>query len=112
MLSKTHNCIIAGFLQIVKYFFWEYMKFGGMNMGNRDISDSNRLMASEIIEKCLEILNDEDKLKDASVSQLTGAISSLSDNFLGVSDSAIQTDDPLSRSILETVKELKSDKPQ
>lgn len=88
------------------------MKFGGMNLDKRDISDSNRLRASEIIEKCLEILNDEEKLQGATVSQLTSAISSLSDNFLGVSDSAVQTDDPLSKSIFELVKELKSDKPQ
>ncbi len=82
-------------------------------MDKRDISDSNRLRASEIIEKCLEILNDEEKLQGATVSQLTGAISSLSDNFLSESgDSAAQTDDPLSKSILEMVKDLKSDKPQ
>ncbi|MCD8108456.1 MAG: hypothetical protein LUE20_10940 [Oscillospiraceae bacterium] len=81
-------------------------------MGKSDISDSNRLRASEIIEKCLEILNDEKKLKDASVSQLTGAISSLSDNFLVENDSSTGLDDPLSRSILELVKDLKSDKPQ
>ncbi|MCD7822533.1 MAG: hypothetical protein LUG86_00705 [Oscillospiraceae bacterium] len=79
-------------------------------MGNRDISDSNRLMASEIIEKCLEILNDEEKLQSATVSQLTGAISSLSDNFLSESESGGCADDPLSKSIFELLKELKSDK--
>ncbi len=88
------------------------MKYGGMNMGKKDISDFNRHRASEIIEKCLEILNDEKKLEEASVSQLTGAISSLSDNFLVESDSSAVSDDPLSRSILEMVKDLKSDKPQ
>lgn len=112
MLSKTHNCIIASFLRFVKHFFQENMKFGGMNLDRWDISNSNRLMASEIIEKCLEILNDEEKLQSASVSQLTGAISSLSDNFLGENDSAARTDDPLSKSIFELEKDLRSDKPQ
>ncbi|MCC8195704.1 MAG: hypothetical protein LIO49_02680 [Ruminococcus sp.] len=81
-------------------------------MDRRDINDSNRLRASEIIEKCLEILNDEEKLQSASVSQLTGAISSLSDNFLGESDSVARTDDSLSKSIFELEKDLRSDKPQ
>ncbi len=80
-------------------------------MGKQDISDFNRLKASEIIEKCLEILDDEEKLQGATVSQLTGAISSLSDNFLAESDNATGSDDPLSRSILEMAKDLKSDKP-
>ncbi len=88
------------------------MKFGGMNLGKRDNCDFNRLRASEIIEKCLEILNDEDKLKDASVSQLTGAISSLSDNFLAEAETGGAADDPLSKSIFELEKDLKSDKPQ
>ncbi len=81
-------------------------------MGKRDNCDFNKLRASEIIEKCLEILNDEDKLKDASVSQLTGAISSLSDNFLVEADRGGMADDPLSKSIFELAKDLKSDKPQ
>ena len=81
-------------------------------MGKRDSCDFNRLRANEIIEKCLEILNDEDKLKDASVSQLTGAISSLSDSFLTESEADSTADDPLSKSLFELLKDLKSDKPQ
>lgn len=88
------------------------MKFGGMNLGKRDNCDFNKLRASEIIEKCLNILNDEKKLKGASVSQLTGAISSLSDNFLAEAETSGAADDPLSKSILELSIELKSDKPK
>ncbi|MCD8006990.1 MAG: DUF1804 family protein [Oscillospiraceae bacterium] len=72
----------------------------------------NRQAASGIVAKCLEILGDEEKLRGATVSQLTSAISSLSDSFLSEGESGGGEDDPLSRSILEMAKDLKSDKPQ
>lgn len=76
-----------------------------------DLRASYQRRAEGIIAKCLGVLSDEDKLRDASVSQLTSAISSLKDSFIGASEEEI-FEDPLSKSLAELGKGLVGDTPE
>lgn len=65
-----------------------------------------------IIERCMDILNDDEKLKSATLPQLVSCMTSLIDSFADESNDcdAWQCDDPLSASLKELGEALKSDR--
>ncbi|SCJ78599.1 Uncharacterised protein [uncultured Clostridium sp.] len=73
--------------------------------------ESQRGMVCEIIGKGLTVLNDEEKLKEATPAQITTAIGTLIDKWTAISGGPADTakEDDLSRSLRELGKELESD---
>lgn len=73
--------------------------------------ESQRGLVCQIINKGLAALNSPDKLADATPAQITTAIGTLIDKFTmsgrGMGDT--QEKDPLSKSLEELAKDLKSD---
>ena len=73
--------------------------------------DSKKSVVCEILGKGLSILNDEEKLRDASPAQITTALGTLIDKWTAMG-AGIRNDaeeDTLSRSLRELGKELESD---
>lgn len=73
--------------------------------------DSKKSVVCEILGKGLSILNDEEKLRDASPAQITTALGTLIDKWTAMG-AGIRNDaeeDALSRSLRELGKELESD---
>lgn len=73
--------------------------------------DSKRSIVCEILEKGLDVLNDEEKLKEASLSQITTALGTLIDKWAMISGAPINEtkEDELSKSLRELGQELESD---
>lgn len=70
-----------------------------------------REMIMEIAEKCLDILNDDDKLRSATVPQLTSAVATIMEKLLPEEESEQEySSDPLSESLMELAEGLRSDK--
>lgn len=73
--------------------------------------ESQRGMVCEIIGKGLTVLNDEEKLKEATPAQITTALGTLIDKWTGISGGPADTteEDGLSQSLRELAEELESD---
>ena len=73
--------------------------------------ESQRGLVCEIIGKGLSILNDEEKLREATPAQITTALGTLIDKWAAVSGSAADEikEDGLSKSLREMAEELESD---
>lgn len=73
--------------------------------------ESKRDIVCEILDKGLKVLNDEEKLKEATPAQITTALGTLIDKWTAISGGPADTgkEDDLSRSLRELGKELKSD---
>lgn len=73
--------------------------------------ERQRGLVCEIIGKGLNILNDEEKLREATPSQITTALGTLIDKWAAVSGSAADEikEDGLSKSLREMAEELESD---
>ena len=73
--------------------------------------DSQKKIVCEIIGKSLAVLNDPEKLKDATPNQITTALGTLIDKWVMVSGSSgTETkEDGLSASLRELAKEMESD---
>lgn len=73
--------------------------------------ESQRGLVCEIIGKGLAVLNDEEKLADASPAQITTALGTLIDKWATVSGGPADTakEDELSKSLREMAEELESD---
>ncbi len=73
--------------------------------------ESKRNIVCEILGKGLSILNDEEKLREASPAQITTAMGTLIDKWAMISGGHSDTakEDDLSRSLRELGKELESD---
>lgn len=73
--------------------------------------ESQRGLVCEIIGKGLSILNDEEKLREATPVQITTALGTLIDKWAAVSGSAADEikEDGLSKSLREMAEELESD---
>ena len=74
--------------------------------------ESQRGLVCEIIGKGLNILNDEEKLREATPAQITTALGTLIDKWAAVSGSAAsesREDDPITKSLKEMAEELESD---
>ena len=73
--------------------------------------ESQRGLVCEIIGKGLAVLNDEEKLREATPSQITTALGTLIDKWAAVSGSAVDEikEDGLSKSLREMAEELESD---
>ena len=73
--------------------------------------ESQRGLVCEIIGKGLAVLNDEEKLREATPSQITTALGTLIDKWAAVSGSAADEikEDGLSKSLREMAEELESD---
>lgn len=73
--------------------------------------ESQRGLVCEIIGKGLNILNDEEKLREATPSQITTALGTLIDKWAAVSGAPADTakEDELSKSLREMAEELESD---
>ena len=73
--------------------------------------ESQRGLVCEIIGKGLAVLNDEEKLREATPAQITTALGTLIDKWAAVSGSAADEvkEDGLSKSLREMAEELKSD---
>ena len=73
--------------------------------------ESQRGLVCEIIGKGLTILNDEEKLREATPSQITTALGTLIDKFTAVTGGPGDTakEDELSKSLREMAEELESD---
>ena len=73
--------------------------------------ESQRGLVCEIIGKGLNILNDEEKLREATPAQITTALGTLIDKWAAVSGSAADEikEDGLSKSLREMAEELESD---
>lgn len=72
--------------------------------------ESQRGLVCEIIGKGLTILNDEEKLREATPAQITTALGTLIDKWAAVSGSAADEikEDGLSKSLREMAEELES----
>ena len=69
--------------------------------------ESQRGLVCEIIGKGLNILNDEEKLREATPAQITTALGTLIDKWTAVSGSAAsesREDDPITKSLKEEMK--------
>ena len=75
--------------------------------------ESKRGLVCEILEKGLSVLNDEEKLREATPAQITTALGTLIDKWAAVSGSAADEikEDGLSKSLREMAEELESDEP-
>lgn len=73
--------------------------------------ESQRGLVCEIIGKGLAVLNDEEKLREATPAQITTALGTLIDKWAAVSGSAADEikEDGLSKSLREMAEELESD---
>lgn len=73
--------------------------------------ESQRGLVCEIIGKGLAVLNDEEKLREATPAQITTALGTLIDKWAAVSGSASDEikEDGLSKSLREMAEELESD---
>lgn len=73
--------------------------------------ESKRGLVCEILEKGLNVLNDEEKLREATPAQITTALGTLIDKWAAVSGSAADEikEDGLSKSLREMAEELESD---
>ncbi len=73
--------------------------------------ESQRGMVCEIIGKGLTVLNDEEKLKEATPAQITTAIGTLIDKWTAISGGPgeVAKEDGLSQSLRELAEELESD---
>lgn len=73
--------------------------------------ESRRGLVCEIIGKGLAVLNDEEKLREATPAQITTALGTLIDKWAAVSGSAADEikEDGLSKSLREMAEELESD---
>lgn len=73
--------------------------------------ESKRGLVCEILEKGLNVLNDEEKLREATPAQITTALGTLIDKWTAVSGSAADEikEDGLSKSLREMAEELESD---
>lgn len=73
--------------------------------------ESQRGLVCEIIGKGLAVLNDEEKLREATPAQITTAMGTLIDKWAAVSGSAADEikEDGLSKSLREMAEELESD---
>ena len=73
--------------------------------------ESQRGLVCEIIGKGLAVLNDEEKLREATPAQITTALGTLIDKWAVVSGSAADEikEDGLSKSLREMAEELESD---
>lgn len=73
--------------------------------------DSKRKIVCEIISKGLDVLNDPEKLKEATPAQITTALGTLIDKWTAISGGPADTakEDDLSRSLRELGQELESD---
>ena len=74
--------------------------------------ESQRGLVCEIIGKGLAVLNDEEKLREATPAQITTALGTLIDKWAAVSGSAAsesREDDPITKSLKEMAEELESD---
>lgn len=73
--------------------------------------ESKRNIVCQILDKGLEALNDPDKLKMATPSQITTALGTLIDKWTMINRGPADTseEDELSRSLRELAKELESD---
>ena len=73
--------------------------------------ESQRGLVCEIIGKGLAVLNDEEKLREATPAQITTALGTLIDKWAAVSGSATDEikEDGLSKSLREMAEELESD---
>lgn len=73
--------------------------------------DSKRKIVCEIIGKGLDVLNDPEKLKEATPAQITTALGTLIDKWAMISGGPADTEkeDDLSRSLRELGQELESD---
>ena len=73
--------------------------------------DSKRKIVCEIIGKGLDVLNDPQKLRDATPAQITTALGTLIDKWAMISGGPDDTakEDDLSRSLRELGQELESD---
>ena len=73
--------------------------------------ESKRGLVCEIIGKGLAVLNDEEKLREATPAQITTALGTLIDKWAAVSGSAADEikEDGLSKSLREMAEELESD---
>lgn len=76
-----------------------------------DYMDSQKDLVCQIIQKGLMALNDQDKLAQATPSQITTAIGTLIDKWAMIGGSPADTvkEDALSQSLKEMAKELESD---
>lgn len=73
--------------------------------------ESQRGLVCEIIGKGLAVLNDKEKLQEATPAQITTALGTLIDKWAAVSGSAADEikEDGLSKSLREMAEELESD---
>ena len=73
--------------------------------------ESKRGLVCEIIGKGLAVLNDKEKLREATPAQITTALGTLIDKWAAVSGSAADEikEDGLSKSLREMAEELESD---
>lgn len=73
--------------------------------------ESQRGLVCEIIGKGLAVLNDEEKLREATPAQITTALGTLIDKWSAVSGGPADTakEDELSKSLREMAEELESD---
>ena len=73
--------------------------------------ESKRGLVCEILEKGLNVLNDEEKLREATPAQITTALGTLIDKWAAVSGSTADEikEDDLSKSLREMAEELESD---
>lgn len=73
--------------------------------------ESQRGLVCEIIGKGLAVLNDKEKLREATPAQITTALGTLIDKWAAVSGSAADEikEDGLSKSLREMAEELESD---
>lgn len=73
--------------------------------------ENQRGLVCEIIGKGLAVLNDEEKLREATPAQITTALGTLIDKWAAVSGSAADEtkEDGLSKSLREMAEELESD---
>ena len=73
--------------------------------------ESKRAIVCEILGKGLDALNDPEKLKEATPSQITTALGTLIDKWAMISGSPVAEDrqDTLSRSLRELAEEIESD---
>lgn len=71
--------------------------------------DRKRDIVCEILGKGLNVLNNEEKLKEASPSQITTALGTLIDKWTAFGGGIKAAEDGLSRSLREMAETLKSD---
>lgn len=73
--------------------------------------ESKRNIVCQIIDKGLSVLNNDEKLAEASPSQITTALGTLIDKWTAIGGNATETteDDALSKSLKELAEGLESD---